>query len=37
MHILISNDDGVSAPGIEALAREMKTIAFAAPELMGIM
>ncbi len=27
MHILISNDDGVSAPGIEALAREMKTIA----------
>ena len=27
MHILISNDDGITAPGIHALVREMRTIA----------
>ena len=27
MHILVCNDDGIDAPGIHALAQELKTIA----------
>ena len=26
MHILVTNDDGVHAPGLQALAQEMKTV-----------